>query len=599
MDAVTFAGNYIFIIGALMVFAGCGWWAVAPFSREVRYAALVAPLAGILVLTLATVAFYVIGIVAFDRAAVASLVLTLVVSLVLVIRRPPRVARRELLVGAGLLLGLAGVAVYFTTAASLRLGSTATLYMDGTDHVLYANVADWFRAHAVVNDPVADPLRPYMSWPNFMLENDPRAGSYAFLGLVSLASGHSGLFSFDLAVALVSAATVLATAAVFARSPLTMILLMAGLFMSHWFDYGRTGYLGKILGYPGAFVVAGLLMRTISRPMRPIALACLALLIVAVALMHSGFATALFLGLLGAAFLAWEALGRRRAGDVSPGVPTIDGLVWLGLLLGIAVTAAGTLARPLALGFPDWHLAWSYITPRLADLDSHGLPLTGLSTGFLTGLTWLNLALWLAAGIAAWRWRLPESAALFTGPLLLLLALWVLDARTVAVQVFGTFYPLGLCGLALMIDARRAPASESKPAGRALPVVMMVVALLIHLPHFAGAAARFGGRQTPPATVYSEAEMERLAALVGRNPVLVDLTPPQPPLALLAELGRRDADLQWSAASWRIVTGYRKWPLPQYSRVPKYRIVSPATVPASGEREIFRNAQYLLLEAAP
>jgi len=82
--------------------------------------------------------------------------------------------------------------------------------------------------------------------------------------------------------------------------------------------------------------------------------------------------------------------------------------------------------------------------------------------------------------------------------------------------------------------------------------------------------------------------------------VEVDISLPQPAIALLVELGRRNADVQWSPAAWKVILGYRKlWSPPHYTQPGKWRIVSPGAVGVDPAPAAFRSAQYLVLRTAP
>ena len=610
MHALTFAENYVFIVGALILLAGCGWSVVATFQGRVRDVVLLAPLAGILVLTLATLGFYVIFQLPLWSAATAGLCTTLAATLGSLALHPPGGTVRSCLWPLGLTLAVSAVAVYLVTATSLRFGEPAFLYAEGTDHLGYAHVADWLTHHRASDSPINYPRGPYESWPALVFQSDPRFGSFAFLGLVSLATGESGMFAYDLAVALILVATVLAVAAVFARSRLTMFGLTAGLLTCHWFDYGQMGFFGKVLGYPSAFLVAGLFLVAATGPIRPGMMAGLAVLMAGTAVMHSGLATALFVGLIGGSFLAVRALLARREALRPAGRELMEGAAALALLVGIAVLSSGTLARPLVTTYPDWHVGWRYILPRLADLENQVIPVAGISPGALAAAAWVELGLWLGLGVMAVRQRAVAAIALLAGPLLLLVVLYLLDAKMVAFQLIGTFYPLSLCGMAVLFDGVRQPA----PPGRSWTATMgrpalltlgaAVITLGLHGPRLAGACSRFGGDSTPAEIRFSKSQMNQLAAVIGQATVDVDLglradNASQLALALLVEFGRRGLALQWQPDAWRLIVSYRGWPPPQYPRAGAFRLITVKESPKPSETIVFRTEQYLLLQPRP
>ena len=68
----------------------------------------------------------------------------------------------------------------------------------------------------------------------------------------------------------------------------------------------------------------------------------------------------------------------------------------------------------------------------------------------------------------------------------------------------------------------------------------------------------------------------------------------------MTELARRDLRLQWSPASWRGVMGVRQhWPVPDYAEPARWRIINAFGADAVTDGVVFRNAQFVVLRAAP
>ena len=605
MHLSTLIGNLAFVIAALTILGACGWSVVAPFRRDLPHAVLVAPLAGILMLTLSALAGYVFLKLPMRQAGIAGMCATAGLSLFAVEwTRPWGTIRHTLLL---LLLGLtvSTIAVRLTTATSLQFGETAMLYLDGTDHLGYAHLADWLNDHTVTARPVMDPGRPYESWPALILEVDPRFGSFAFLALLAQASGHSAMFTYDLGTAVVMAATLLAVAGVYARSMVMLWLLIAGLFACHWFDYGRSGYFGKILGYPSAFMVVGLYLCAAARKMRVADLVSLVALAAGGALMHSGMALAMFVGLIGGSYLVGSiCLGRGQGTRMDFG-EIREKTVCLALVVGTALLAAGTLARPVVTGYPDWNLEWNYILPRIADLEAQGVAVSRFSIAVLQGVAWGALGIMVVGGLIAFAFRVPAAIALLIGPLVLLAVLYGVNARAFAFQMIGTFYPFGLCGLAVLWDelAGKTPTISTfsvatKWAARAV-LVLALVGVGLHLPRFFGAVARYSGPDTPRVVRFAESQMNRLAGIIGSATVDVDIpNSPQLNIALLVEFGRRNMQLQWQLRSWRQILGYQPWEPPPYASPGVFRLVAVSEPNVPPETVVFRTEQYLLLRPA-
>lgn len=597
----VYAANVGFLFAALVVLAGCGWAVVAPFRDRLRYPLFVAPLAGLLGVLPVTLGLYVLLKLPLALAGIAAIGLMLAAGAAALWLERPAVRWRAI-AGCFAVAGLAcAFAVFWVMASTVRAGGPALVYLDGTDHLGYAYLADWLNGHLVTQPPVLDPGRPYDSWPALLFQTDPRFGSFALVALVSAVTGQSGMFSYDPAAALVHVAAVLAVAGVFARSPLTLGFLLAGLFTCHWFDYGRTGFLGKSIGYPATLAILGLVLATLSETeVRLSRLLALVMLCLAAAIVHSGAVVALLIGVIGGGFLLVQGVVDRRA-DLPWRLP---GLMRKGAVLAalgaIALMAGGTIARPLAVRYPDWGVTWPYILPRIAELESQGVGLSNLGPGMLWAATGLVFAAWvLFAGVALAR-KLPEAVVVLVAPLGLLASLYAVDAGAVTFQLIGIFYPLTLAGFALVLDALRDennPARWVAPRIVGLTLAVASVVLGLHLFRFAGATGRYGGGQTPAAALFTRTEMDALASLVGRDRVEVEVTGPQPAIVLLVELGRRGVELQWSAEAWKTVFGYRKaWSPPRYAGPGRWRIVPAGAEGVASEQVVFRSAQYWVLK---
>jgi hypothetical protein len=132
------------------------------------------------------------------------------------------------------------------------------------------------------------------------------------------------------------------------------LLLAVALFVSVWFDFGLTGFLGKLVGFAATMLVVALffsLCRLI--PMEgefPLAtLGALVACVICAVLMFNAQLTAVALGVLGSCFLvtrlAWEqrdALTVRQTARC--------GMI-LAALIVIALGSSGIIARQIYRGF--------------------------------------------------------------------------------------------------------------------------------------------------------------------------------------------------------------------------------------------------------
>jgi hypothetical protein len=597
-----YLANLGFVLGALAVLGACGWWAVAPFRARFAYPVAQAPLAGMILAPVATLGVMV-GLSVRLRWAAAAVVVALAAGSLTAAWLGRRAAGGgwRLALPAALVAGAASVR--FLTPTDLFFGSPGLLYAHGTDHLGYAHIADWLQGpiRNVTTTPAPDDW--YGSWPQIMFSGDPRFGSFGFLALVSLFSGRSGTFAYDLGCAVVLAASSLGVAAVFASRPMTFAVLAGGLFTSFWFDWSRTGYLGKITAYPAIILVAGLLFAWMERTRRDgpgplFPLAAIAALTAGASILFPGIVIALFVALLGTTFLVVSALRPEEPAPAADRRRTGDLLVAIALLVALAFLTSGLLARPLFLvGRTPLPWTWSEVLLRATEVEGFFLGRTGLPAAVVSALP--SALLVASAGLAALAalTRVPAAAATLIAPLVLLGALGAADLRWQAMNFIGLYGPLLLGGTAALADAlaRRRPRSWMA-AG---VLVVLVAAVASHLPRFWATAAFHGGAGTPAVHRFSARETEALAAAIRREggSALVDTGGgPHFAIFLLVELGRRGIPLQWTEQAWKPILGYRPWPAPTYSTRAPLRIVTRTAegAPAGGE-SVLRTTQYELL----
>jgi hypothetical protein len=512
-----------------------------------------------------------------------------------------------------------------TASTAIQFGAPGIQISLGSDHLGYAHMAEWIVAHPPSERPRVDPAVPYESWPAFMLEGDPRFGTPAILAAVALLRGVSPLFAYDSTSAVVLTASILGVAAVFARSRLVLVLLVLGLLTAHWYDYTRTGYLAKAIGFPAAFFVAGLFMLACA-PLRPRMLLPLALLTAGASSVYWAEAPSLFIGLLGGGFiLARLALGGRaslrqprRAARTAWQHAAVLALMGLIALL-VRTYVAADPARPGANDFIAAHLT-ALVNPNeraqfnvpplsalwlsLADLEHQAGPVTRLSPNRQAVMLLVSALSWLGLAGIAWYRRDPRAVALTSGPIALLAFLAPLSsssARWTTYQLPGTFYPLALCAAASLAEGAFVHPRGSRPRVLAAALLLLLVGNVeLHLPRFAAVTDRYAGMDTPTWLQFSQDDLDGLAAAIGSKTVRVDIDQPQLSYVVLLELaGRRGIDVQWAPASWRYILGYRGWPAPEPDR-PVDFILRPILPPGNvvpddpGTTLVYRSRQYLL-----
>jgi len=549
----TFTREWAFVIGAILAFGACGIGIVSPIAANARQTYFCAPLVGVLAVPFGANAFYVLLRIGHVQSALIAATFCLGLTILRLATVRPAFDRRPALFGFAGLLVISAFAVLTMDAAAIKLHGPAVFFIDGSDHAGYAHLADWLNANGIEDWPAESPDRPYESWPAYMLAIDPRFGAYSLLAIISNLHGTSAIFSYDAACAVIATAATLGVAATFARSSGLAILLALGLFVSHWFDYAHSGYFGKLIGYPAVLFLCGLSLSSLRSPSIE-QISMLMVVSAAVGTMHSGTAaTFLSAPIFGVALIA-IAIWR----DERPQILTA--IFLFGLVSAMPLIASGVLARLLAGGYPDYKLPWSYIVPRILDLENQGIALSGVSPAWLQAQVAVAVAAWAGLLALAVHCRNVSATGLLGGPAVLLIGFMAAGASAAAFQLIGYFYPVVICGaMALVADGR---------AARTIAFALAMLTIAQRVPRFIGAADRYALRQYEP-NLFSAAEIDRLVKEIGSQTVQIDVgAPTQPAILLLIELGRRHLDLQWSRRGWDAILHYRHWPLPVWVKPP-------------------------------
>jgi hypothetical protein len=580
----VFLHEWLFVVGVIMVFGACGFGILAPFAEPSRYWFFGAPFAGLIIVPLGANTFYSLFVLSYQAsaslAALCCVLLSLAVGLFYRARMSDGFAWSTLaalgLVGAV----VAAAAVLLFEGATLYAGGPAIQTPSGTDHFGYSHLADWLNSRPVTVQPhwLPGPEQPYDGWPAVMFSIDPRFGSFGFLAIVSSLYGTSGMFTYDVASAIAVAAAILALAALFARSIAVFSLIAAGLLLCHWIDYAHIGFFGKVLGYPAAIFVAGLALGSL-RSASLDRIVALIILTAAAAILHSGPATALLAGVvLVPALVALAMQGERKY--------LFDAVLMCGVVILVPVIASGTQARPIYFSFPDWSLEWSYVFPRILDLESQIGSVSGLGPAALQGMLAIAGLTWVGLLALAFRQRSLPAIGLLAGPALLLIVLFVLGGRAHAFQLIGYFYPALVCGagcLAVGIWPWKQTA-----------LALLALAIAERGPRLVGAVRQFVTSPSQP-FLLSKLEFDQMTAIIGPSGVVqVDIDNPQRAIAILVEFGRRGLNVQWTARAWKTILGYRPWPAPTYPVRPAFALIDPSDIARPGT-VLHASARYRLV----
>ena len=605
---LVFLDNWALVLAMLIGLGIAGGFTVMPFRRQLPFAILVAPLAGLMVVTLGALAMYVAlklpmrtaGIVAWGTCAV-------VTGMTWLAEGKPLALRFPYFLGV-LATVTAAVATAITTTTSIQLGDWGFLYFDGTDQLGYAHMADWFNTHLITELPVADPAYPYQSYINWLTVYEPRFGSYGALALVSQVTRHSGMFTFDVACALVLTLTTLGVAAVFSRARSMLVLVVSGLVTCHWYDYGRCGFFSKTLSFPTSFLAAGLFIAFARCKWTLRTASMLVLLTACAAIMQSGLMTALFMFALCAPLLVAIAVYALREGSQDGAKLSLaylrESALVLALALGVSVIATGTIARPVNQIVPYPMGDWNYIYSRIADLEHLHYSVSGLTDAQLQVAVWVAAVIWLVLASLAVLNRRATATALCVGPMLLLVGLRAADAAAMTNQMLGVFYPLALCGAASLVgaDSIRLRAFKSRRAAVAsIAFGLAFVGVLLHLPRCLGSIKRYC-RHVDSSRLYSLRQMDGLKRAIGNETVdVATWDNVQYAIAVLVELGRTSIALQWTPEVWNVLLDHRvpHWPPPSYSQPGAFRLTSRATPLETGDQVAYQTNQFRLIRPMP
>jgi hypothetical protein len=503
--------------------------------------------------------------------------------------------RRDLLNGLPYIIvaaiALSVCATLTVTRTDLYFGGPALLYANGTDQLGYANIADWIRLHVSNTALTHPPVDIYGSYPDYLFTRDPRFGSFSLLALISVISGRSAAFAYDLTCAIVLTAASIGVSAVFSRTRAVFLLLAVALFVSVWFDFGLIGFLGKIVGFPATILVVALffaLCRSISVEGEfPLAaLGALVACVICAVLMFNAQLTAVALGVFGSCFLVTRLVWEQRDALMVRQIARCAMI--LAALIVIAVVSSGVIARPIYTGFipmsQDWKILADWAIQIVGPLGTTGPVL-------LVGPMRIIFAtVFVCICICAINRKSPAATALALGSITVAGLLYAFDERWRFYEISLLFVATPVCAAAILLN------EELFLAGRLRFWTFFAVLLLIpvgfSLPRFVNGLSFLGGGSTPPLYRFSLEETDRMAAVVARGAVIDVGEGPQFNIFLVVELGRRGIPFQVSEKSWRTFMGYRTWPIPQYDKPMPISIVLRSEANSASPGLLMRTTQF-------
>ncbi|SHH64870.1 hypothetical protein [Bradyrhizobium erythrophlei] len=588
---MIFVQNVTVILSTLLLFTLCGWCVVAPFGRQIAFPAACAAFSGLLLLPCAALAIHVILMMTYWKATLVAGGALLSVSLlaVYVFGRQDMVSGLPCLVVAAIALSVC--ATLTVTRTDLFFGGPALLYANGTDQLGYANIADWIRMHVTNTALTHPPEDIYGSYPDYLFTRDPRFGSFSLLALVSVISGRSAAFAYDLTCAIALTAASIGVSAVFSRTRAVFLLLAAALFVSVWFDFGLIGYLGKIVGFPATILVVAMffaLCRLISveEEFPLAALGALVACVICTVLMFNAQLTAVALGVFGSCFLVTRLVWEQR--DALMVSQTARCSMILAALIVIAVVSSGVVARPLYTGFIPMSLDWKILADWAMQIAG---PLGTTGPVLLVGpMRIIFTTVFVCICISAIIWKSPGATALVLGSATMAGMLYAFDERWRFYEISLLFVATPICAVAVLLN------EELFLAGRVRFWIFFAVLLLtpvgFGLPRFVNGLSSLGGDSTPPLYRFSLEETDRMADVVASGAVIDVGEAPQFNIFLVVELGRRGIPFQVSEKSWRTFMGYRPWPIPHYDKPMPISIVLRSEANSAAPGLLMRTTQF-------
>jgi hypothetical protein len=567
-----FIGEATWSTAILLLFAAVGLGPILLFKKSIRFHFLASPLAGLLLVNTGALAVYFIFHVRYGTAALSAACLCGLASIILCIAYRENLRARDALTSAVVLAAAAAGFAWLSNAAAITNGAPSIMYFDGTDHLGYANVADWMRDHIGwpgvampgLEGPRADPAHPYESLPNIELSADPRTGAFGYLALIGVIRRLPSTFAYDPASGVFLSAAVLGVAAVFARTWFILALFALGLVFSSWYELVHAGYLGKATAYPAILFCLGLFLasRRISdlRVLLTVLVFC-----AASALQISGLVTAAVFASLGG-----SALLTARFFDKSA---DWDQFSKLAICVFVSVLAGGFFIHPQfgSVGGAGPSYPASYVASRSLDLEGWTAAAGFGETTFYLMVATTMLAGVCGASIAVAR-RASGALTLLIVPIAIYAGLLLLTPRGELLQTTGLLYPAMLCGFGLLLSEWDV---TSRGILRVTAIACLIITAALRAPHAYAAALRYTSAQAITGA-YSKDEIDRIANTIGERATLVDVGKnPHQAILMLVELGRRGPALQWTADGWHFaVAGWRGWPLPKYDADTDFRIVS-------------------------
>lgn len=591
---MIFIKEFIWALSILILLGICGSFALLPFRDKIKYSFFAAPLTGLLLIIIGTSAIYnlILGISLFYSGIIA-LFLCATISSISLLLSFKTLSKPDFKL-FWLIIPTIGLITYISNYTTIYFGNPGFLYMDGSDHLGYAHLADWLNNHfAASPKPLGSPSVPYQSWPDTMYTLDHRFGSFTALALIAKFRNLSGMFAYDFACTIVLSVSILAIPAIFARSRLAFSLLMMGLLASSWIVYGRSGYFGKLMAYPSLIFILGLFYIA-PRPFNIKIIVILSGLICAITTVHSFLSVLLVFGFFGICFILTQTLFLL----ISKNRKTInvDDILLFCLIIGLIIATTGMLVVPNTYGLIVPHFLyqfnWYKLLPALFELKHPAI-------SFVKDLNLFQFfCLFLIMIFIGWYFLFIGikkkdviSVSTIAGINIMLLILIAKNDTLLGYQLVGIFYPLFLCGSIRLIDNMSMSFERTN-----LLINLTILSIVFHFPYFWNVSKRYANSNTQRSAQFSKNEFDELIKYIGHSKVIIDVSETKYALPILIELGRQNIALEWTPSAWQAVVGYRLWKAPSIEKKTNLWLSLNNNPLKANCRIKFKTTQYNLLE---
>lgn len=567
-----FFSEYFFTLAIFILYGLVGGFAVVPLQRNIKYAAMAAPMAGMLLLSMGVFMLYTFAHLSIIHSMIIVGSIGASLTLACIAYSKPSINLRTILFLSSVIIVLAAFLTFFLNSTSIKLGGIGLLYVDGSDHLGYAAMSDWLKSNLINHLPIENAAHPYQSFPALLVGMDQRFGCFFNLAIIATLFGESSAFSYDIACTIILLTAYLGCAAMFARSSKTFILLVLALTVSTWFVLSRTGYLGKIMGFSSMLYTLGLFYSQqqshLSFDKNNISIITIVLLVFAAAMVYPGMVLALFLMASGGIYLLIKSFELLRHFDKHKLTNLLHDTGLLLIMILAALAAMGALALPKLYAAEGVNYPADWARIFLFQLDIRAMiyePVLSWFTQdvvmqFLIAAMLIMTVLLIIASIC----RSIVAVSLIGVAVALSAFGYFLSLKWFSYELSGTLYALSICGCIWCID-EVSIRQQHIISGKILSFILFslaIAAIAIRIPSNIEAIHRYVFN-TPTLFQYSKNDMDKLAETIGHDAVIVDVPSVMFALPILAEFGRRDLKLQWTSETWKNILGYRSWSAPK------------------------------------